>query len=118
MASNNSDPIPEPMRRTIQELGRVWGLTPEQVPTFVNEWLEDIEAKWLYVAQHSAQEMPDRHVRNHNTIIKLTHHNYVTGAVSEAEIDLSLLSEDDLEAWRGSRDGDAEILFRMREPRS
>lgn len=116
LANNNSDPVPELVRNTIQELGKIRGLTPDQVPAIVIEWLERTEARWMAVNPDSYQDLPDGSARNHNTILRITFSNHAKGGVREVEIDLSLLSDDELEEWRDHPDGYAEILFRLFRP--
>jgi hypothetical protein len=114
------DGVPENIQKALVDTAVVEELTPEDVPQFLLDWVERLEEESRKRQLEVSQLEPKYSLseRKHKTVFTLTSHDYVSGKTTTSEIDLSKLSDEELDDYLFQiPEATSEIVYRELQAR-
>lgn len=112
-ANNAGEKIPENISEAMMETGLIRGLTPEDVPQFLLDWIERMEEDYGNISS-SVEPKYSPLERRHNTVFPIKSHDYKTGKVTETIVDLSKLDDEELDDYLFAiPEATSEIVYRQ-----
>lgn len=114
LANNAGEKIPENVLKAMIETGLIKGLSPEDVPQFLLDWIERTEEEYDKTLATAVEPKYSPLERKHSTIFPVKSHDYNTGKVTETIVDLSKLDDQELDDYLFSiPEATSEIVYRQ-----